>query len=880
MLNKNKKMSYAMFAKQSATEILNYFNSGLEGLSQEQVIASQNKNGLNRLEFTKKTPLIIQILKAYITPFTLVLIILGIISFVTDYLLATPGQKDLTSVIIITVMILISGTMSLIQSVRSDQAAQKLAQMIKVTTAVKRAKQPIQEIAVDQVVCGDIIKLAAGDMIPADLRLLEAKDLFVSQASLTGESYPVEKIATTDETTRNDVEYANLAFMGTNVVSGSAIGIVIAVGKQTVFGKSAAQMTAKQPTTNFDAGLKKVSYLLIRFMLLMAPVVIVINGLTKGDWWQAFIFGLSIAVGLTPEMLPLIVTTNLIKGANQLIKQKTVVKNLGAIQNFGAMDVLCTDKTGTLTQDKIVLECHLNCEGQSDLRVLRHGYLNSFYQTGLRNLLDEAIIEASLQQLDIKQLNFKKVDELPFDFKRRKMSVVLEDEQHKVQLITKGAIEEMLASCQSVELKQAVLPLNQALKAQILQQVKELNQKGMRVIGIAQKNYDQIKEFSVADESEMTLIGYLAFLDPPKETTKPALKALKQNGVAVKILTGDNALVAKSICQQVGLDAQNILTGQEIEQLTAQQLQAKLATTNVFAKLDPQQKVKLVEAFQANGQTVGFLGDGINDAPALKAADVGISVDTAVDIAKEAADIILLDKDLMVLEQGILAGRQVFGNIMKYIKITLSSNFGNMISVLCASIFLPFLPMLPLQLLFLNLVYDISCLSISYDKMDASYLQTPKNWQTDKLTNFMFWFGPTSSLFDLTTFLMLYFVICPTVVGGSYHSLDVEHRLLFIALFHAGWFVESLWTQTFVLHALRTEKLPFIQSNAALAMCLLTGIGILFGTLVPFTPFGKQMGLSTLPLSFFALLIITVLAYLCLVTVIKKLYIKRYLQLV
>lgn len=880
MLNKKNKLGYELFAQLTSTEILNYFNSDLEGLSASQVEYAQKKYGLNCLELKQKTPLIVQFLKAYITPFTLVLIILGIISFFSDYLLVPTSQKDLTGISIITFMILVSGTMSLIQSVRSDQAAQKLAQMITVTTAVKRQAQPLEELAVQQVVCGDIIKLAAGDMIPADLRLLETKDLFVSQASLTGESYPVEKTAAPDYSQKNPVEYANLAFMGTNVISGSAMGIVVAVGKQTLFGKSATQMTQQTTTTNFDLGLKKVSYLLIRFMLLMAPIVIVINGLTKGDWWQAFIFGLSIAVGLTPEMLPLIVTTNLIKGANQLIKKKTIVKNLGAIQNFGAMDVLCTDKTGTLTQDKIVLECHLNCEGQSDTRVLRHGYLNSYYQTGLRNLLDEAIIEASEQQLDIKQLNFKKVDELPFDFKRRKMSVVLEDEQHKVQLITKGAIEEMLASCQSVELKQAVLPLNQDLKAHILQQVKELNQKGMRVIGIAQKNYDQIKEFSVADESEMTLIGYLAFLDPPKKTTQPALKALKQNGVAVKILTGDNALVAKAICQQVGLDAQNILTGQEIEQLSSEQLQAKLVTTNVFAKLDPQQKVKLVEAFQAKGQTVGFLGDGINDAPALKVADVGISVDTAVDIAKEAADIILLDKDLMVLEQGILAGRQVFGNIMKYIKITLSSNFGNMISVLCASIFLPFLPMLPLQLLFLNLVYDISCLSISYDKMDETYLQTPKNWQTDKLTKFMFWFGPTSSLFDLTTFVMLYFVICPAMVGGSYQNLDIKHQVLFVALFHAGWFVESLWTQTFVLHALRTEKIPFVQSNAAFRMCLLTGLGVIFGTIVPFTHFGQQMGLAMLPLSFFGVLFVTVLAYLCLVTIIKKIYLKRYLQLV
>lgn len=882
MLKKRKDLvDYTRLAKLTPTEVLAQLGSSLNGLTKQQVAVAREQYGTNSLELKKKPSLGMQILKAYITPFTLVLILLGVISFITDYWLATPSDRDLSGVIIITVMVLVSGTMSLLQSIRSDQAAQKLKELIKVTASVKRAKEELKEIEVAQVVCGDIVKLAAGDMIPADMRLLQTKDLFIAQAALTGESYPLEK-TTLDTQAKNvsPVQRDNLVFMGSNVVSGSALGVVIAVGTNTLFGQSAKELTKKPAPTNFDNGLKQVSYLLLRFMAIMAPLVVIINGLTKGDWWQALIFGLSIAVGLTPEMLPLIVTTNLVKGATQLAKKGTVVKNLGSIQNFGAMDVLCTDKTGTLTQDKIILEYHLNCDGKNDQRVLRHGYLNSYYQTGLKNLLDVAIIDAAKEQLDVSKLEFTKIDELPFDFKRRKMSVVVSNQDGKIQMITKGAIEEMLDSCAFVEVGNEIKPLTQAQKRDVLQRVEQLNQAGMRVIGVAHKTYAQAKEFSIADESDLILIGYLAFLDPPKETTKPALDALQKNGVAVKILTGDNALVAQAVCKQVGLTPGQIMTGQDIDELSDQQLKEKLATSNVFAKLDPKQKVRLVNCLKQTGNTVGFLGDGINDAPALRAADVGISVDTAVDIAKEAADIILLDKDLMILERAILAGRAVFGNIMKYIKTTISSNFGNMLSILCASIFLPFLPMLPLQILMLNLVYDVSCLAVPWDKMDAEYLQSPKNWQTKNLSKFMLWFGPTSSVFDLTTFAALYFVICPIAVGGSFTTLTPGQKVIFIALFHAGWFVESLWTQTFVLHALRTPKLPFIQSNAALAMTVLTGLGVLIGSYLPFSQLGKNIGLHALPLMFWGLLFLTVLAYLALVTVIKNRYLRCYQELI
>ncbi|OTP10139.1 magnesium-translocating P-type ATPase [Enterococcus sp. 10A9_DIV0425] len=874
------KKNYGTFAAKTKQELFDLFHTSEKGMSDDQIEKARDLYGENSISYGKKTSLFVEVIKAFITPFTLVLIALGVISFMTEYVMAPPSDKDLFGVAIIFTMVLVSGMMTLIQSVRSNQAAEKLKSLVKVTAAVKR-QGSYQEIPMEEIVCGDQVRLSAGDMIPADIRLLTAKDLFISQAALTGESYPVEKHAVicTSES-QNEASYENIAFMGSNVISGSAEGVVVAVGKHTMFGHVAQTLSEQPVKTNFELGIQKTSMLLIKFMALMAPTVIVINGLTKGDWLEAFLFGLSVAVGLTPEMLPMIVTTNLVKGASIMAKKGTVIKNLNAIQNFGAIDVLCTDKTGTLTQDKIILEYHMDCEGNENDRVLRHAYLNSYYQTGLKNLLDVAIIDEAMETLDTNTINYQKVDEIPFDFERRRMSVVVEDPTGKTQMITKGAIEEMLSISEYIDLGGVVSPLTLKQRETVLEKVREMNEDGLRVIGVAQKtNSSVVGEFSVKDESEMVLIGYLAFLDPPKETTKQALKALKNHGVAVKVLTGDNELVTRSVCRQVGLEINELITGEKIAQMNDQQLKEVAEAHNVFVKLNPQQKARLTTALRHNGHTVGFLGDGINDAPAMKVADIGISVDTAVDIAKESADVILLEKDLMILENGLLSGRETFGNIMKYIKATASSNFGNMFSVLIASTFLPFLPMLPLQILFLNLIYDVSCISLPWDKMDKEYLHEPKKWEASSIGKFMIYFGPTSSIFDITTYLLMYFVICPAVVGGSFHTLTASQQIVFIALFHAGWFVESLWTQTLVLHALRTPKVPFLQSNGTFVMVSITTLGIVAGSILPFTNFGSELGLLPLPSNYWIWLIITVVAYLALVTFVKKIYIHKFGEL-
>ncbi|EMF0504952.1 magnesium-translocating P-type ATPase [Enterococcus hirae] len=871
---------YAAFAGKTKQELLNFFHSTDQGMKDEQIEESREKYGENSISYGKKTPFIVEALKAYITPFTLVLIALGVISFITEYVLAAPRDKDLFGVIIIFTMVIVSGTMTLVQSVRSNQAAEKLKSLVKVTAAVKR-NGDYTEIPMEEIVCGDLVRLSAGDMIPADMRLLSAKDLFISQAALTGESYPVEKQAIVyDDETLSETSYENLAFMGSNVISGSAEGIIVSVGNETLFGHVAQTLSEKPIKSSFEIGIHKTSMLLIKFMALMAPTVIVINGLTKGDWLEAFLFGLSVAVGLTPEMLPMIVTTNLVKGASVMAKKGTVIKNLNAIQNFGAIDVLCTDKTGTLTQDKIILEYHMDCSGKEDDRVLRHAYLNSYYQTGLKNLLDVAIIDEAKQTLATDKINYRKVDEIPFDFERRRMSVVVEDTAGKTQMITKGAIEEMLSISNYIDIDGIVSPLTNEKRESVLAKVRDLNEDGLRVIGVAQKtNPSVVGEFSVKDESDMVLIGYLAFLDPPKETTKQALKALKDHGVAVKVLTGDNELVTRSVCRQVGLEINELITGEKISGMDDRELAQVAENHEVFVKLNPQQKARLTTALRQNGHTVGFLGDGINDAPAMKVADIGISVDTAVDIAKESADVILLEKDLTILERGLLSGRETFGNIMKYIKATASSNFGNMFSVLVASTFLPFLPMLPLQILFLNLIYDVSCISLPWDKMDKEYLHEPKKWEASSIGKFMVYFGPTSSIFDITTYLLMYFIICPAVVGGDFHTLDAQQKIVFIALFHAGWFVESLWSQTLVLHALRTPKIPFIQSNATFAMFTITTLGIVVGSILPFTGFGAELGLMPLPGTYWTWLVVTILAYLTLVTMVKKFYIKKFGEL-
>ena len=895
----NRRMEHA--AKSSIKDVLKEYQAALCGLDEQAVSESRSKYGSNKVTHEKKQPLLKHLAGAFVNPFTVILFCLAIVSTMTDMVFpyfslfdSVPEDFDCLTVVIILTMVIISGTLRFVQESRSGNAAEKLLAMITTTCTVTRKGQEKTEIPMDDLVVGDIVHLSAGDMIPADVRILEAKDLFVSQASLTGESEPVEKVPFASAEKESVTDYNNIAFMGSNVVSGSASAVVVCVGDNTLFGSMASAVAGEAVETSFTKGVNAVSWVLIRFMLVMVPLVFFINGITKGDWLDAFLFGISIAVGLTPEMLPMIVTTCLAKGAVSMSKKQTIVKNLNSIQNFGAMDILCTDKTGTLTQDRVVLEYHLKVNGKDDTRVLRHAYLNSYFQTGYKNLMDLAIIHKTEEAEDPKLIdlseNYVKVDEIPFDFTRRRLSTVVQDKNGKTQMVTKGAVEEMLSICSFAECDGGVQPLTDEVRRRILCTVDELNDKGFRVLAIAQKsNPSPVGAFGVKDECEMVLIGYLAFLDPPKESTADAIKALKHYGVTTKILTGDNDKVTRTICKQVGMKVRNMLLGSDIEKMSDAQLAQAAESTDVFAKLTPDQKARVVSVLRENGHTVGFMGDGINDAAAMKAADIGISVDTAVDVAKESADIILLEKDLMVLEQGIIEGRKTYANMIKYIKMTASSNFGNMFSVLAASALLPFLPMMSVHLIFLNLIYDLSCTAIPWDNVDEEFITKPRKWDASSVGSFMIWIGPTSSIFDFTTYIFMYFVFCPLFVSGGvlYNDLAnhyqgaqlAQMQQAYMGMFQAGWFVESMWSQTLVIHMIRTPKLPFIQSHASASLTLLTLSGITALTIIPFTPFGAMLGFVALPVSYFAYLIPCILLYMVLATSLKKAYVRHYGEL-
>ncbi len=878
----NIRLKFAAAAE--TNELFIKLNTTQQGLSKSLVKTAREQYGDNRVTHGKKASLFQYICEAFINPFTVILLVLAIVSVFTDILLAEPGEANPMTVIIIMTMVIISGVLRFVQETRSGNAAEKLLNLIQTTTNVERLETGAAELPLEEVVVGDIVNLAAGDMIPADIRIIYAKDLFISQSALTGESESIEKTYDAYTGTYDTItECPNLAFMGTNVISGTARGIVITTGNDTLFGDMAGNVSAKPVETNFEKGVNSVSWLLIRFMLVMVPLVLFINGFTKGNWLEASLFAISIAVGLTPEMLPMIVTTCLAKGAVAMSKEKTVIKNLNSIQNLGSIDILCTDKTGTLTQDKVVLQYHLNIHGKEDTRVLRHAFLNSYYQTGLKNLMDIAIInrtqEESQRFTELQGLTdkFTKVDEIPFDFERRRMSVVVQN--GKTQMITKGAVEEMLSICSFAEYEEKVLPLTDDIKTYILKKVEKLNEEGMRVIAVAQKtNPSPVGAFGVKDESDMVFMGYLAFLDPPKESTAAAIQALQEHGVTVKILTGDNDKVTRCICRQVGIPVDEILLGSDVERMSDTELMRAAERVNVFAKLSPQQKARVITLLRENGHSVGYMGDGINDAAAMKASDVGISVDTAVDIAKESADVILLEKDLMVLEKGIVEGRKTYANMIKYIKMTASSNFGNMFSVLIASAFLPFIPMMSIQLILLNLIYDLSCTAIPWDNVDAEFLKAPRKWDASGIGKFMVWIGPTSSIFDITTYLLMYFIICPAAFGGElfHHLTDPAQQAAYIALFQTGWFVESMWSQTLVIHMIRTPKLPFIESHASLPVTLLTFSGIAVLTAIPFTGFGASIGLAPLPAVYFGWLILTIFLYMVVVTVFKKLFIHRH----
>ncbi len=897
----NRRIQFA--ATHPTQETLGYLNTTLCGLEPGKVEENRSEYGSNKVTREKKKTLPQRLAGAFINPFTAILFCLALVSSFTDMIFphfslfgCVPKDFDCLTVVIILKMVFLSGTLRFVQESRSGNAAEKLLAMITTTCTVTRKGQEMAEIPLDEVVVGDIVHLSAGDMLPADVRILDAKDLFVSQASLTGESEPIEKIPMVNETRDAITDYTNIAFMGSNVLSGSASAVVVTVGDHTLFGSMASEVAHEAVETSFSKGVNAVSWVLIRFMLVMVPLVFVANGITKGDWLSAFLFGISIAVGLTPEMLPMIVTTCLAKGAVSMSKKQTIVKNLNSIQNFGAIDILCTDKTGTLTQDKVVLEYHLNVNGEDDLRVLRHAYLNSYFQTGYKNLMDVAIIQKTEEEeADDPQLvdlseHYVKVDEIPFDFARRRLTTVVQNRDGKTQMVTKGAVEEMLSICSFAECDGKVRPMTKELKSRILATVDDLNEKGFRVLAIAQKsNPSPAGAFGVTDECDMVLMGYLAFLDPPKESTADAIKALKAHGVTTKILTGDNDKVTRTICKQVGLKVRNMLLGSDLENMSDQELAKAAETTDVFAKLTPGQKARVVSVFRENGHTVGFMGDGINDASAMKSADIGISVDTAVDVAKESADIVLLEKDLMVLEEGIIEGRKTYANMIKYIKMTASSNFGNMFSVLAASALLPFLPMESLQLIFLNLIYDLSCTAIPWDNVDEEFISVPRKWDASSVGSFMMWIGPTSSVFDWMTYIFMYFVFCPLFVskGVLYNDLAshfagadlVRMQTAYVAMFQTGWFIESMWSQTLVIHMIRTPKLPFIQSHASAPLTLMTftGIGVL--TIIPFTTFGRMLGFVALPTAYFAYLIPCILLYMVLATSLKKAYVRHYGEL-
>ena len=879
----NKERLIAALQEPLESTFATYKTSAL-GLVDDQVEENRDAYGENVITKGQEDSMIKKIYESIINPFTVILLVIALVSFITNVWLAKPGEQDPTTSIIIVTLVLISGGIRFIQELRSDKAASNLSRMIVNTATVLRDGSE-QEIPIDEIVVGDVIKLSAGDMIPADVVLIDSRDFFVQQSGLTGESDAVEKVCLRKADSQNLdslLESESLAFMGTNVISGRATALVLVVGDETMMGAIEQTINTYDEPTSFEREMNTISWLLIRLMLVMVPIVFVINGLTDGDWLEAGVFALSVGVGLTPEMLPMIITASLAKGSIIMAKEKVVIKKLNAIQDLGAIDILCTDKTGTLTQDEIVLEYPLDIHGELDLSVLRRAYLNSYFQTGLKNLMDRAIInrtqkEAKKHEIvrDLDQ-TFHKIDELPFDFERRRMSVIVKDEDGVVSMVTKGALEEMLSVSTYVEYKGEIKRLTDEVRQEVLAEVAQLNEQGLRVLGVSYKtDLDENDIFSVEDERDMILTGYLAFLDPPKPSAAPAIKALAEYGVTTKILTGDNEKVTQAVCEKVGLDVERILLGSEIDTMTDQELAKVVETTTVFAKLSPDQKARIILCLKNNGHKVGYMGDGINDAPSMKVSDVGISVDTAVDIAKETADVILLDKDLMVLEKGLVEGRKVYANMTKYIKMTVSSNFGNIFSLLFASIFLPFLPMAPVHLIVLNLIYDLSCIALPFDNVDKEFLKKPRIWEANSIMRFMAWIGPISSVFDIITYMLLYFLVVPMILGHGYNH-GAADAAVFIMVFQTGWFIESMWSQTMVIHMLRSPKLPFIQSRPAFSVVVTTLAAAFFVTSLPYSPLASILKLSQLNGLYFVLLFAIIVLYMLSVTVVKRIYIKKY----
>ena len=860
-------------ARKGADDCLDEFHTGLRGLTEKEAEERLETYGPNTIAREEKKGFLLQLFARLANPLNILLIVLTITSLVTG---------DLDGAVIIAVMVILSVALSWIQEARSSNAAEKLRAMVTTTATVLRLEEveeePTEEdgetqvvqrpvrkqVPIEELVPGDLVQLSAGDMIPADARLLSAKDLFVNQSAMTGESMPAEKMASTvEDASGSPLELPNLCFMGTNVVSGTAIALVVTTGADTYFGSLAKTLGTEPVQTSFDRGIHQFTWLMIKFMAVMVPLVFLINGLSKGNWGEAFLFAMAVAVGLTPEMLPVILSSNLAKGALVMSRHKVIVKRLSSIQNFGAMDVLCTDKTGTLTQDKVFLEKHVDINGNENERVLELAFLNSYYQSGLRNLLDVAVLEKVEMYADLHpEKNYRKVDEIPFDFQRRRMSVVVEEEHERHVLICKGAVEEIFSICSHAEVDGAREPLVPSDLLRLQDVTYALNEDGFRVIAVAYKEIIEPKRFyATSDEAGMVLIGYIAFLDPPKESAEEAIAKLRQHGVSVKVLTGDNDVVTRKICSEVGLEVQHIVLGADVERMSEEALAEAAEETAVFAKLAPEQKARVIRALHRKGHVVGFLGDGINDGPALKAADVGISVDTAVDIAKESADIILLEKNLLVLEEGVLEGRKVFGNIVKYIKMGASSNFGNMFSVLGPSIFLPFVPMAPIQVLVNNLLYDFSQIAMPTDNVDPEYLLQPRKWDLAGIRRFILFIGPISSVFDYITFAILIYV---------YHGWNNQ------ALFQTGWFVESIVTQTIIVHVIRTAKVPFLQSWPSWPLLATTAVVCAVGMWLPFSGFAYGLSMTPVPTSFLLIMPAIMVGYIVLTQWAKSMLSRRF----
>ena len=841
---------------------LSALNSSFQGLKEKEAEERLDEYGPNELSHLRRLGFWADIYRRIKSPLIIQLLIIAIVS-------ALIGEIKSTGIVI--GMIFLSIGLSYILDKRSSMAVEALGKRVQSRSYVIRDGKE-KEVKISEIVPGDIVILQTGSVIPADLRIISAKDFFVSESALTGESLPVEKSAlNTAEPVQSVLELSNACFLGTSVTSGVARGLVINTGERTLFGAIAERLSEEREETSFDKGIRSFTWLMVRFMAVMVFIVFFIVGLTKGNWIDALLFGLSIAVGLTPEMLPMIITVNLAKGALNMAKKKVIVKSLPSIQNFGAIDTLCTDKTGTLTQDKVVLERHVDILGHTSEDVLNYAYLNSYFQTGLRNLIDRAVIEYA--DLDAEQ-NCKLIDELPFDFQRRRMSVVVDYEGDHV-LICKGAVEEIYACCSSYQIGEEIYPLIDMIRFDLFEEVERLNRDGFRVLGIAYREFPRTKTvFSVEDEKDLILLGYIAFFDPPKVYALEAIGLLKKAGVDVKVLTGDNGFVTEKICRDVGIDVMRIVTGSELSEMSSADFSRAIEENNVFVKLTPIQKAKIVAELRKNGHIVGFMGDGINDAPAMKAADVGISVDSAVDVAKESADIILLEKSLLVLEEGIMEGRRIFANILKYIRMAASSNFGNMFSVLGASYILPFLPMKPVQILMNNLLYDFSQTGIPMDNVDEELISRPVKWNVENIKRFMVFIGPISSFFDYLTFGLMWFVFkCNAFVT---EGLSLAEKGMAEKLFQTGWFVESLLTQTLIVHIIRTRRIPFIESRASLHMTVTTLLIMLIGAWLPYSPFAVHFGMVPLPALYWVWIIVFLIAYAVLTNMVKNWFFKRF----